>query len=394
MSRHSHFEPPSLDNGSDISVRATEAALDPRLMGALGDAIDQFVGVASADAAGTITFVNAAFCRLTGYTKAELLGQSCRSFEPRHLAASFAEITSTVSRGQVWRGVLDLRRKDGADLWLAATLAPLAERADPISGYVAVCADITAHELETIAHGERQRRTLAQNAEELRQYARAASHDLQEPLRAIVGCGELLRQEYASAAGDSAARQLLDHVIEGGQRMQELVLALLAYSRVGSCASRRIRSSSRAALDKAVLELAAAVEQTGALIEAGDLPDVSSDPEQLVQLFQHLLDNAIKYHGKDPTVVRVSAEHEGEYFHFRVADNGIGIDPHSQSRVFDLFQRLHARGEYPGLGLGLTVCKKIVEGHGGKIWVDSERGCGATFHFTLPAHDSVAGGEA
>jgi PAS domain S-box-containing protein len=359
-------------------------------MTALLAAFDQHVSVSCTDRTGIITFVNPAFCRSSGYTSGELLGQTHRLLRSsQHPPEFFANLWQTISGGNVWRGEMHNCAKDGSDYWIAATIAPLASGPSLSSSYVALCTDITPLGLEAQAQLARQRTELARRDEELRQYAYVASHDLQEPLRAILGCGQLLRQEYADAISDETARQLLDHVIEGGQRMQQLVLALLAYSRVASRTSCRILSSSQLALGQAIQELDATIRETGAAIEAHDLPAVSCDPQQIALLFQNLLDNAIKYRGSERPVVRVSAALDGEYWRFSVADNGIGIEPQYFARIFVLFQRLHARGKYPGCGVGLSICRKIAERHGGNIWVESETGKGSTFCFTLPARTSA-----
>jgi chemotaxis family two-component system sensor kinase Cph1 len=371
-------------------------------MTALMSAFDQHVRVSCTDRAGIITFVNPAFCRSSGYTPAELLGQTHRLLRSnRHPPEFFANLWRTIARGDVWRGEMHNRAKDGSEYWVAATIAPLAAGPSLGSSYIALCTDITQRELEAQAQIERQLRELgrlhakvARSDEELRQYAYVASHDLQEPLRAIVGCGQLLRQEFAAAISDQTARQLLDHMIEGGQRMQQLVLALLAYSRVASRASCRVFTSSQIALEQAIRELDSSIRASGATIEAHGLPNVSCDPQQIALLFQNLLENAIKYRGNERPVIRVSAALDGDSWRFSVADNGIGIDPQYSERVFVLFQRLHARGKYQGCGVGLSVCKKIVERHGGNIWVESDEGKGTTVSFTLSARESTPGDEA
>jgi PAS domain S-box-containing protein len=358
-------------------------------------ALDQHAIVACTDSAGVITFANPACCRVSGYTREELIGRGHDIVSAAHHASEpVRELRQKLARGESWRGELQLRAKDGAEHWVAASVAPLAGGTREASHYVAVCIDITQNKLATLADLERQRSELARSHEELEQYAYIASHDLQEPLRAIVGCGQLLREEYATVTHDETARQLLDHMIEGGQRMQRLVLALLDYSRLDTRELRRVCASSHDALGHAIRLLETTIAEAGATIESSELPSVSSDPQQLVQLFQNLLDNAIKYHGTERPVIRVSVSRDGDFWRFSITDNGIGIERQYFERIFVLFQRLHARSKYPGTGVGLALCKKIVEGHGGRIWVDSEQGSGATFHFTLPAHRNLGAEEA
>jgi two-component system, chemotaxis family, sensor kinase Cph1 len=390
MRRHCDPEAQLSRASSAPPDRSVAQALEPRLLTALMRSLDPIFGVTCADATGNITFVNEAFCRISGYAPDELLGRSHRVLGSGHHPHDFfAELWQTVTRGEVWRGEILNRAKGGGDRWVSAIVAPLGESSSLGASYVALYTDITPQKREALAELERQRAELRRCNEELRQYAYVASHDLQEPLRAIVSCGQLLRQEYADATTDATARQLIDHMIEGGQRLQEQVLALLAYSRIASRPSLRIAASTRSALEQAIERLTGAIQASATTIEAHDLPVVSCDPHQLVQLFQNLLDNAIKYRSAEPPIIRVSAELDGGFWRFSVADNGIGVDGQYAERIFVLFQRLHARGKYPGSGVGLTVCRKIVEQHGGKIWVEPQNGRGTTFHFTLPAHEST-----
>lgn len=236
---------------------------------------------------------------------------------------------------------------------------------------------------------ERQKAELERSNKELEQYAYIASHDLQEPLRAVVACGQLLMQQ-ASTGLEPMARQLVEHMVEGGMRMQQLVSDLLAYSRAGTQERRSMAVDTGAVLRQAMQQLEIAIAESRACIEADGLPVVWADPAQLVQLFQNLLGNALKYRRAEPPRVSVSAALSGEFFEFCVADNGIGIERQYFDRIFVLFQRLHTRAAYPGTGIGLSLCRKIVERHGGRIWLDSEPGRGTTFHFTLPARKREA----
>jgi PAS domain S-box-containing protein len=394
MLRHNHPQPKAPRARSAAKQRARGSTPDSRLWADLTSVLDAHAFVACTDGAGLITFVSPACCRLFGYTREELVGKTPGMLSAELDGDRVPELGQQLARGETWRGELSLRAKDGVRHWVAATLAPLAGSSREASQYVAVGIDITESKLATLAELERQRSELARCDAELGQYAYVASHDLQEPLRAIVGCGQLLRQEYMTESHDPTARQLLDHMIEGGQRMQGLVLALLAYSRVGTGARHRVWYSSRDALDQAIRLLETSIAEAGATVETSDLPTVCSDPQQLVQLFQNLLENALKYRGPERPVIVVSAARDGDFWRFSVADNGIGIDRQYFERIFVLFQRLHPRNKYPGTGIGLSLCKKIVERHGGRIWVDSEHSRGATFHFTLPAHRHLATEEA
>ena len=239
------------------------------------------------------------------------------------------------------------------------------------------------------AHGELEQRVIERTAElersnhELEQFAYVASHDLQEPLRAIAGCVQIIEQRY-DAQLDAKGHELIGHTVAGVARMKELIDGLLAYSRVNRASGTAEAVATDSALAAAVQQLEAAITESGANIVHGDLPMVHANHSQLVQLFQNLLGNALKYRGEAAPQIDVSATLIGRMWDFAVRDNGIGIEAQYFQRVFSIFQRLHTRDEYPGTGIGLALCKKIVERAGGVIWIESEVGTGSTFHFTLP----------
>jgi light-regulated signal transduction histidine kinase (bacteriophytochrome) len=225
---------------------------------------------------------------------------------------------------------------------------------------------------------------LARSNAELEQFAYVASHDLQEPLRMVSSYTQLLEQRYNDVL-DERAKKYIFYAVDGATRMQRLITDLLSYSRVGSRAQAPTTTNSHAVLGEAMRNLASAIGESQALVTNDDLPVVWADRSQLVQLFQNLIGNAIKFHGPESPRVHVSAERKGGEWVFCVRDNGIGIDAQYFERIFVIFQRLHGRAEYPGTGIGLALCKRIVERHGGRIWVESEPGKGSAFFFTLPA---------
>jgi signal transduction histidine kinase len=225
---------------------------------------------------------------------------------------------------------------------------------------------------------------LARSNRDLEQFAYVASHDLQEPLRMVAAYTQLLAERYRGKL-DENADKYIGYAVEGALRMQTLILDLLAFSRVGRAETDRKNGECNAALNNALENLRSAIEESGAVVTHDHLPAVAVDPTQLVQLFQNLIGNAIKFRGKEVPTIRVSAEKQDATWLFAVADNGIGLSSQYKDKIFVIFQRLHTREEYSGNGVGLAICKKIVEHHGGRIWVESEIGCGATFHFTLPA---------
>jgi signal transduction histidine kinase len=224
---------------------------------------------------------------------------------------------------------------------------------------------------------------LERSNSELQQFAYVASHDLQEPLRMISSYVQLLERRYKDKL-DEDADEFIAYAVDGAKRMQGLISDLLQLSRFGTRERSLGAVDCEVVLDQALANLQASIAECCAHVTHGPLPTVKADSMQLVQLFQNLIGNAVKFRGTETQNIHVSAEPKNGKWLFSVRDNGIGIDPEHSDRIFGIFQRLHGRGEYSGTGIGLAICKKIVEGHGGQIWVDSEPGKGATFFFTLP----------
>jgi light-regulated signal transduction histidine kinase (bacteriophytochrome) len=240
----------------------------------------------------------------------------------------------------------------------------------------------------TAARLAEQTAELERSNAELQQFAYVASHDLQEPLRMVASYTQLLARRYGDKL-DADALEFIDYAVDGARRMQALINDLLAYSRVGTRGAEFAPTDCNALVDQVIADLGAAIEDERAVVTRGDLPTLQADPMQLSQLFQNLIGNAIKFHGERAPRVEIGAERRGGEWRFSVQDNGIGIDPEYADRIFVIFQRLHSRAEYPGTGIGLAICKKIVERHGGHIWMESAPGEGTTFYFTLPAGGSA-----
>jgi PAS domain S-box-containing protein len=219
---------------------------------------------------------------------------------------------------------------------------------------------------------------------ELEQFAYVASHDLQSPLRSVTGFLHLLSRRYQGKL-DPEADEFIAYAVEGAERMHRLINDILAFSRVGTRGHPFEQVASEEPLAKALDNLRAEIEESGAEVTFGKLPVVTGDRNQLAQLFQNLVGNAIKYRKEgEPPRIHLAAEGKGAEWEFRVRDNGIGFDPLQAERIFQIFQRLHTSSEYPGTGIGLAICRKIVERHGGRMWVETEPGQGSTFYFTLP----------
>jgi len=224
---------------------------------------------------------------------------------------------------------------------------------------------------------------LRRSNEQLQQFAYITSHDLQEPLRMVISYLQLLERRYSNAL-DSDAHEFIAYAVDGAARMRALISGLLQYSRLDGDQDTQEPVSAGEILDRALNNLSVAITDSGAVITHDTLPQIQADPLQFMQLFQNLIGNAIKFRSQEPPKIHIGVEKKGEEWQFSVKDNGIGIAPEYQERVFAMFQRLHNRTEYAGTGIGLAICKKIVERHGGRIWIESEAGKGATFYFTLP----------
>jgi len=224
---------------------------------------------------------------------------------------------------------------------------------------------------------------LARSNAELEQFANVASHDLQEPLRMVSSFTQLLGKRYRGKL-DQDADEFIGYAVDGATRMQRLINDLLAYSRVGTRGKPFKRADCEVIFREARDNLMKAIEESGAVVTHDPLPMVLGDEVQLIQLFQNLVANAIKFRSQESLQIQVSAERRGPEWVFAIKDNGIGIAPEQQERIFSIFQRLHHRSEYPGTGIGLALCKKIVERHGGRIWVESQPGEGSTFYFSIP----------
>ena len=238
-----------------------------------------------------------------------------------------------------------------------------------------------------LAHAEleQRRRELEASNRELEAFAYAASHDLREPLRTVSSYMQLLQRRYSEAL-EKKAQGYIDTAVDATVRMGTLIDDLLRLSRVTTQGAEPRLVSCGAALAGALANLEVAISEAGAVIDRDEeLPSVMADESQLIMLFQNLVGNAIKFRGDEPPRIAISAMREGDFWRLLVADNGIGMEPRYSERIFKVFQRLHTRTDYQGTGVGLALCKRVVERHGGKIWVESEEAKGSTFHFTLPA---------
>jgi signal transduction histidine kinase len=244
-------------------------------------------------------------------------------------------------------------------------------------------ADLERRVAERTAELDERAKELARSNAELQQFAYVASHDLQEPLRMVASFTQLLAKRYKDKLDDDA-QEFINYAVDGATRMQTLISDLLTYARIGTQGKSLVPTDCEALFNRVLESLKFAIEESGTVVSRDPLPVVMADPQQLGQLFQNLLTNAIKFRGVEPPRVKISVERNGSDWKISVRDNGIGISQEHADRIFVIFQRLHTKTEYPGTGIGLSICKKIVERHGGSIWVEPSPGGGSTFLFTIP----------
>ena len=346
-------------------------------------ALDEAAIIAITDIKGTITYINKKFCEISKYSPEELIGQNHRlinsGFHPKEF---FRDMYRTIASGRVWKGQIKNRAKDGSFYWVDTTIVPLTNREGKLSKYIAIRFDITGQkkiEEELI----KAMLEVEQSNQELEQFAYIASHDLQEPLRMVASYSQLLTRRYQGKL-DAKADQYTTYITEGVQRMQTLIMDLLHYSRTAASKESVEPLDFNIVMTEVLTDLKVAIETSSAEIKSAPLPVLKATHTQIRQLFQNLIGNAIKFRGDEKPVIEVKAQEESDRWLFSIKDNGIGIDPEFSEKIFMIFQRLNDRDKYPGTGIGLAVCKKIVERHGGKIWIESETGRGSAFLFTIP----------
>jgi PAS domain S-box-containing protein len=369
----------------NISVRKNAekhlAQMEGKYRGLLEAAPDPMVVV---NQAGEIVLLNLQAEKQFGYRRNELLGQKVTNIVPRgfaeRLAADSLRSSEEALAQQIGTGIeLRGRRKGGMEFPIELMLSPLGD-ADGIL----VTAAIRDISLRKVAEAELLQKVeeLNRSNDELGQFAYIASHDLQEPLRMVASYTQLLSRRYKGKL-DADADEFIAFAVDGATRMQRLIQDLLAYSRVGTKGRDLMEASSDVAFRKAIANLRGAIQESGAVVTHDPLPIVLADEGQLTQLFQNLIGNAIKYQNAGIPRIHVSSARFGERWSLSVQDNGLGIDPLYFDRIFGMFQRLHKREDYPGTGIGLAICKKIVERHGGQISVESQLGRGSIFRFVL-----------
>jgi PAS domain S-box-containing protein len=325
---------------------------------------------------GYIKRASPAWERTLGWTEDELRAVPYTEFiHPDDRERTLAEVASLATGAETRGFEIRIRARDDAYRAILFNAVGI-----PGKGLIyAVAKDITHR-------GELERRAadLERSNAELERFAYVASHDLSEPLRMVSGFVSLLQSRYADRLDEDAV-DFMRYIVDGVARMQDLIRDLLTYSRVGRAALESKPVEMGVLVRRVLEEMQTSIAEANARIEVGDLPTLPGDITQLSRLVQNLVANALKFTGDAPPVVRISAERQEADWCFAVADEGIGVDPQYDERIFQVFQRLHAPNEYPGTGVGLAICRAITERHGGRIWVESSPGEGSVFKFTLPA---------
>jgi len=357
----------ALQKASAYNRSLLEASLDP---------------LVTIGADGKITDVNAATEAATGYVRAALIGADFSDYftEPEKARAGYQQV---FREGFVRDYPLDLRHRDGHVTPVLYSASVYRDQSGSVIGVFAAARDITERK-RAEEQIRRYTEDLRRSNQDLEHFAYVASHDLQEPRRTVSSFSQLLARRYQGKMG-AEADEFIGFIVDGATRMQTLINDLLSFSRIGTRGNPFTEVTCNSRVEAAKENLDAAVAESGASILYQNLPTLVADPMQLTQLFQNLFSNAIKFRRQGvPPQIEVSATRVERAWRLSVRDNGIGIDREYFDRIFVIFQRLHGREDYPGTGIGLAVCKKIVERHGGRIWVESEPGKGSTFHFTIP----------
>jgi PAS domain S-box-containing protein len=345
----------------------------------LVEALPALVWIARPD--GFHDYFNQRWYDYTGLSAKQLAGWGWEAtWHPADLPDGRVRWLEALRTGQPYEYAARFRRAaDGGFHWHLIRAVPLHDRRGQVLRWVGINTDIeeqkhTATELQRVN-------------DELRQFAHVVSHDLSEPLRTISNFLQIFLNRSQTKL-DSQDREHLAFAVDGAQRLQRMITDLLDYARAGGQAEAITVVDGEALLARVCDALQVAVTESGAIITHGPLPTVQGDVTRIGQVLQNLIGNALKFRGQDLPRIHVSAQREGQYWRFAIQDNGIGIDPKQAGRLFQVFQRLHTRSEYPGTGIGLAICKKIVERHGGRIWVESTPGEGATFYFTIHERSS------
>ncbi|KOR31576.1 hypothetical protein TI04_00175 [Achromatium sp. WMS2] len=331
------------------------------------------------DCKGAIEYVNSRFTEVTGYSIKEAIGQNPRILKSGTMPQfTYEELWYTILSGKVWRGELHNKAKDGTLFWESISISPLRNSANKITHFVAVKENISSRKQIEAA--------LMESNKELQRFVYTISHDLQEPVRTITSFANLLAQRNQGKF-DGESQEFMEFITDGTQHMSCMIRDLVDFSRINTKGKHLLPVNSYEIIHVAIENLVLAIEESKTTMTMPDeWPIVLGDRGQLIHLFQNILSNAIKYRNKTQAPrINIRVQKLKKLWHFAVQDNGIGIESRFFEKIFAIFQRLHDVEEYEGTGIGLALCKRIVERHGGTIWLESTVGQGTTFFFTLMA---------
>ena len=341
---------------------------------AIVEAFDGLIYICSQDY--RIKFMNGQFIERTGY---DATGELC--YKALHDLDSICPwcVNERVFKGETVRWEIQSPKDNH---WYYIVNTPIYHTNGTLSKQ-AMIIDITEIK-KTEEELKRISEELARSNAELKDFAYIASHDLKKPLQSIESFANLLARRYKGKL-DAKADEFISYIVEGVQRLQILIKDLLEYSQIETKAKNITPTDCSFIVEEAMSNLKTAMDESNAVVTYNKLPTIMSDPQQIISLFQNLIDNAIKFRSNKAPRVRISADRKGNEWLFSIRDNGIGIDPENFEKIFVMFQRLHGSADFPGTGIGLSICKKIIERHGGRIWVESKPGNGATFFFVIPS---------
>ncbi len=342
----------------------------------MAESMPQKIFTATAD--GKTDYLNQQWIEFTGLAFEQLRDRGWgKILHPEEMEANMGAWRRALSSGEPFLYEHRLRRADGEYCWHLTRALAMRDADGRITMWIGSSTDI--------GDQKEKEAELRRANDDLQQFAYSASHDLQEPIRNVAVYSEIVARRYKNVL-DADGQQFLGFLREGGRRLAALIDDLLAYTKAGRAEIQSTRVNASEALQKALADLSEAIRQSGASVTWGALPEVYMSEAHLQQVFQNLVANGLKYRNDTAPKIHISAEGEGGMWRFAVRDNGIGIDPQFKETIFGVFKRLHRDDKYSGTGIGLAICQRVVERYGGRIWVESEPGSGATFYFTIPQH--------
>ena len=339
-------------------------------------------GIMIGDTSGKIIFVNSKTEEILGYTADELIGtDGLFLIDKNELEIAHKQIKDR-KKGIKEEYERKFIRKNGEQIWAIVSATPLQDNKGNHTGNLSMITDITGRKKREIELKLTMDK-LKRSNQELERFAYVSSHDLQEPLRMVTLYSQLLERRYKDSLDDDAD-DFIEYIVENAKRMKQLIDDLLEYSKVTSQAKEFENVELEKLLDVVLNNLSISIADNNVKVTHESLPTIFADQNQMLQVFQNLITNAIKFRGVQTPEIHISAQKDQTEWTFSVSDNGIGIKPEHQKQIFEVFKRLHTREEYPGTGIGLSIVQKIIKHHDGQIWVESEPGKGSTFYFTIP----------